>query len=285
MGSLPTICACVIRNEGKFRIDAVKVSGSIFLRISFFLVVIFLQPQIFAQNASNAHRSARHKASVPFVGCPSDGQLGPGEAPRGESQVVAISPEIARRLAYYKADEGAGILAPRGWHCFSTYGSNGNTLYISPEPISGEMLFSEHWKGFTGAVIQVSESDTGTSGRFDAARIVARVFPAHMAFVDGVISEGLEPASDFPKGPYPTDKLKYLSKEAVEYETPANHDGLGTNSNLRKNSSPIKGVAIFDPNGEDRGLVYAALRLPPDAADLASIIIHEIESQKTQDVN
>jgi hypothetical protein len=282
MGILHPICDCTVKNEVKFRLDVVKMA-SILVKIIFFLVVIALQSPLFAQNAPSAHRSAELKAIVPFVGCPSDGQLGPGEAPRGESKVVAISPKIARRLAYYKAYDGAGILAPRGWHCFNTYGSNGNNLYISPEPISGKTLFSSHWRGFTGAVIQVSEIDTSTSGRFEAARIVARVFPAHMAFADGVISEGIVPASVFPKGPYPSDKLRYLSKEAVEYETPANHNGLGTNSNLRKNTSPIKGVAIL--NLDNEVLVYAALRLPGSAADLGPIIIREIERVMTQDAN
>lgn len=291
MGNLPSICGSAVRTEWKFRFDPARMAASIFRSISFFLIAIVLQFHSFAQNASSAHRSARVEVTVPFVGCPSDGQLGPGEAPRGESKVVAISPKMARRLAYYKADHGAGILAPRGWHCFSTYGSSGSNLYVTPEPINGkEVLLSSDWKGFTGPVIQVSEAITGTSGRFDAARIIARVFPAHMAFVDGVISEGIEPASEFPKGPYPSDKLRYLSKEAVEYETLANHDGLGTkNSRLRKNSSPIKGVAIFNPDNEDPGLVYAALRLPPDAADLGPIIIREIEREIkreiTKDVN
>src|SRR5579864_2187946 len=134
MAILRPIRGCAVRNEGRSRLDAVKMAGSIFVSISFFLVAISLQSRLFAQNASSAHRSAGPKASVPFVGCPSDGQLGPGEAPRGEnSQVVAISPEIARRLAYYKADHGSGILAPRGWHCFGTYGSNGSNLYVTPE--------------------------------------------------------------------------------------------------------------------------------------------------------
>jgi hypothetical protein len=285
MGNLHTICGCAVRNEGTFRLAAVKLATSIFVGISFFLGAIFLHSHLFAQNASSAHRSAGLKASVPWVGCPSDGQLGSREAPgwesNGESEVVANSPEIARRLAYYKAYDGPGILAPRGWHCFGTYGSNGSNLYVTPEPIDGKVLFSDHWKGFTGAAIQISEMLTDTSGRFSAARIIALVFPAHIAYAEAVISEGLEPASSFRKGPYPSDKLKYLSKEAVEYETPANHDGLGTHTRLRKNHNPIKGVAILT----EESLIHAALRLPPDATDLGPIIIRQIERDMRQAVN
>jgi len=45
---------------------------------------------------------------------------------------------------------------------------------------------------------------------------------------DGVITEGIEPASDFPFGPYPTDTLKYHGDVTVEFQTPANTKGLGT---------------------------------------------------------
>jgi hypothetical protein len=67
---------------------------------------------------------------------------------------------------------------------------------------------------------------------------IARVFPAHRAFVRKVIAEGIEPTSDFPFGPYPNDKLTYKNKEMVEYETPAHKDGLGTQSRLQKSYWP-----------------------------------------------
>ena len=183
---------CALRNKGKLMLHAVKIASSLFVSISCFLIAIFLQSHSLAQNASGTHRPTRPEARVPFVGCPSDGQQGPLDAspPRDESEVVAVSPEIARRLAYYKAYDSPRILAPRGWHCFGTYGSNGSNLYVTPEPINGkEVLLSSDWKGFTGAAIQISEMLTGTSGRFSAAKIIALVFPAHMAFAENVISD------------------------------------------------------------------------------------------------
>jgi hypothetical protein len=184
---------------------------------------------------------------------------------------------MAQRLAYYKAEGGFGVLAPRGWHCFSTYGSNGSNLYLSPVAMDGKEVLSSRWKGFSGQVIQVSASFGGTSGRFGVAGAIARVFPDRKQFVDDVISEGIEPASSFPSGPYPTDKLTYLSKNIVEFETPANSKGLGTDSMLLVNSSPVKGVAILF--GEEPNLVKAAVRLSPENPSLVHAIIRQLESE------
>src|SRR5580698_5306558 len=131
------------------------------------------------------------QAAVPFVGCKSDGQAGPVDAPSGTSKAVPSSAGAAQRLAYYKAASAFGTLAPRGWYCFGTYGSAGASLYVSPEPIARAALFSADWTGFTGPAIQISLSDGGTSGRFQVARMIARVFPAHRAFADQVIAEGI----------------------------------------------------------------------------------------------
>ena len=84
------------------------------------------------------------------------------------------------------------------------------------------------WKGFTGSAIEIAVSSGGTSGRFEVAKVIARVFPAYKQFAQNVIAEGIEPASDFPSGPYSNDKLTYRAKNIVEFETPANTAGLGT---------------------------------------------------------
>ena len=166
-------------------------------------------------------------AEVPFVGCASDGQAGPQDAPSGQAKPLAIPPAVAQRLAYYKAEYGAGVLAPREWHCFSTYGSDGVKLFVSPDPIDPKTLMSMDRKGFSGPAVQISALSGGTSGRFEVAKVVARVFPAYKAFAQNVIAEGIEPAGDFPFGPYPQDKLTYRGTAIVEFETPANSEGWG----------------------------------------------------------
>lgn len=214
---------------------------------------------------------------VPFVGCASDGQTGPRAAPTGKSKVVAISPAAALRLAYYKAQYGPGVLAPRGWHCFSTYGSNGNNLFISPDPIDSKLLFSDDWKGFSGPAIQISYSSGGTSGRFEVAKVIARVFPAYKQFAQNVIAEGIEPASDFPSGPYATDKLTRRAKNIVEFDTLANSAGLGTDSRLLPNASPIDGVAII--TGADTDLIQLSARVSAKDRDLIPLIVKQVESE------
>ena len=132
---------------------------------------------------------AQEKAgtAVPFVGCASDGQTGPQEAPSGTSRSVTTSPEAAHQLAYYTSEEGFGVLAPRGWYCFGTYGSGGVALFVSPQPIDTANLFSADRSGFLGPAIEVSHRFGDTSGRFDVAEVIARVFPDYKAFVSEVM--------------------------------------------------------------------------------------------------
>ena len=214
---------------------------------------------------------------VPFVGCKSDGQVGPLGAPKGNGETVQISAEKAQRLAYYKAEQGWGVLAPRGWYCFETYGSNGESLFVSPQPIGADNLFSRSWKGFTGPAIQISCESGGTSGRFGVARMIARVFPAHRDFVRKVIAEGVERASDFPFGPYPKDKLRYKSNEMVEYRTPSRTKGLGTDSRLLEDVDPIRGVAVLV--GPDTDLAFLAVRLLGAMSHLVPTIVEQLERE------
>ncbi len=235
-------------------------------------------PEGYSQAKPAAASAQKPAVTVPFVGCASDGQAGPQPAPTGQAKAVALVAAVAQRLAYYKAEYGPGVLAPRGWHCFSTYGSDGANLFVSPDPIDTKNIFSDGWKGITGDGIQISVADGGTSGRFEVAKVIARVFPAYKAFAQSVIAEGLEPASDFPFGPYPNDKLTYRSQSVVEYETPANTQGLGTVSRLLANASPIDGVAIIA--GADTDLIQLSARLSGANHDLIPAIVGQVESDE-----
>jgi len=238
-------------------------------------------PAVFAQSAPAAKPAPSVVVTVPFVGCASDGQAGPQAAPTGQSLAVAIPAAMARRLAYYQSEYGPGALAPRGWHCFAVYGSNGSSLFVSPDAIDSTTVMSMDWKGFAGNAVQISDMSGGTSGRFEVAKVIARVFPAYKTFAQNVIAEGIEPASDFPFGPYPSDKLTYRGKNIVEFVTPANTQGLGTDSRLQANASPISGVAIIA--GTDTDLVQLSARVPANDSDLIPAMVGQAEKEAAVD--
>ena len=216
--------------------------------------------------------------TISFIGCKSDGQVGPLDAPTGQAPAIKVPAAAARRLVYYKAENGMGVLAPRGWHCFSTYGSNGTSLFVSPEAMDATSILSTGWKGFAGPAIQISVADGGTSGRLQVAKVIARVFPNRRQFVQNVIAEGIEPASSFPAGPYPHDQLTHRGKNVVEYETPANMAGLGTASRLQTNSSPIRGVAIL-LSDDSTSLIQLSARLSEQDRDLITAIVQQVERE------
>lgn len=239
------------------------------------ILAVGMQHRLLAQPQSALNAPQQSVVSVPFVGCKSDGQVGPLEAPDGKTVPMAIGFKAAQELAYYKSAQGIGTLAPRGWYCFATYGSSGQSLYVRPEPIDTKNIFSSSRSRFAGPLIQVSRRFGDTSGRFTVAEIIARVFPAYQAFVRGVIRDFDQPAGSFPSGPYPTDTLGYRSKTVVEYRTPPQTDGLGTYSWLEKNGSPIEGAAILV--GPSPDLMLLAVRLPPDLNGLTPTIINNFE--------
>ena len=211
--------------------------------------------------------------AVPFKGCASDGQVGPQEAPDGKSTSVQTSPRVAHQLAYYRSAQGLGVLAPRGWYCFGTYGSGGDTLFVTPQPIDTTNIFSAGQTAFSGPAIEISRRFGDTSGRFTVAEVIARVFPAYKSFVTAVM-EGFD--LPVPFGPYPNDMLTYKGKTVVEYKTPAKTEGLGTRTRLTKNDSPIFGAAILV--GPTPDLLFLSVRLPDDLTGLTSIIVRQAES-------
>jgi len=210
-------------------------------------------------------------AEVPSIGCPSDGQVGPMEVPPANTIQLPIPEEAARQLAYYRWTGGIGILAPRGWHCFDRYGSSGDALMVSAKPL-------DLARGIDGPAVELNRSIGDTSGRFTVARIAARVFPSAATFVADVTREFGVPSSDYPTGPYPADSLVYKGKTVVEYRTPAESEGLGTQTLLKKNASPIEGVAILTGDSPP-DLFLVAIRLPREMAALTRIIVDQVERE------
>jgi hypothetical protein len=227
---------------------------------------------------------ANAQASVPYVGCPGDGQTGPYVAAKGFPKPVKLPPAVANQLAWYeyKGEAGQfGTLGPRGWNCFVTIGSDGEFLYIAPEDLnSAKLLEHRNWKGFKGPVIQLSAADGGTSGRFEAAQAVARVFPAYRSYARKIIAEGFGPASDYPFGPFPSDHLTYKGKKLVEFTTPSHRKGLGTMSWLLPSDQPIIGFALLTIGPDvDTGLLQLNVRLPRSLSYLSAALLQQAEAE------
>jgi hypothetical protein len=218
--------------------------------------------------------TAEAAQTVPFVGCASDGQQGPVAAPKGQPKALAIDAAAATGLAWYQAQYSAGALAPRGWKCFSFYGSSGVTLTIAP---SGKL--DDMNQPIAGPAVILVDDSGGTSGRFDVAKVAARVFAApEKAFVASVIAEGVEPKANFPAGPYPTDKMTYKTPTLVEFATPAGKAGLGAAAGLGASPLPVVGVAKLVGPADGPDLYLLAARLPAAQADLATAIVGAAEA-------
>ena len=230
---------------------------------NFVLIPFVLSISVATMAWADTGRSGR----VPFVGCASDGQIGPQPAPTN-GRTPAVPPSLAGRLAYYSSGS-LGVLAPRGWHCFGLYGSNGSLLIVTPERHDAADLLTPS-STLAGAAIQLSLSSGETSRRFEVAEVAARLFPAKKEFVARVIGEGIEPASAFPEGPYPGDILHRRSDTEVEFETPAESEGMGTRSRLVKNGDPIRGLAIVT---NENDLVLLDVRVERGLRRLAPTII------------
>jgi len=181
---------------------------------------------------------------------------------------------MAAKLANYASGSGLGVLAPRGWSCFGTVGSDGDELLVTTDPDDARKHFMNTRPGFRGPVVYLTHRLGGTSGRFSVAEVIMRVFPDHKAFAEGVTQ--MFPYMKFAVGPYPGDRLTYKSKTIVEYTTPARTDGLGTYARLEKNDRPIDGVAILIDQAEP-DLLLLAVRLPQDLKEAVSTIVHQVE--------
>lgn len=210
---------------------------------------------------ATAHAENTPTAQVPFVGCPGIGgpDPGPWPVPKGAPRVLPSPPTgRAARIAYYRANWGPGVFAPRGWHCQAWGGADGSFIIVTPtappaviprEPVKGP------------GVIAI-ESYGGTGGRFEVAEVSARLFPKVMAdFIARVKAEGF-PYPDFSKiKAFPDDQYTYLTLKLVKFTTPAHQEGIGTGIFV-PSRDPVRGVVSLSPgDGRDTNLLKCDIRL------------------------
>lgn len=214
-------------------------------------------------------------AALPFVGCASDGQAGPARAPRARRAPMTLHGPSFAAYAYYSMGE-IGVFGPRGWHCFGLSGSNGAILLVTPEPLGADGLGRR--SGIPGPAIQLTYRYGGTSGRFEVARAIARLFPGQMGFVRRVAAEGIE--TDFPSGPYPDDYLYRASPTEVIFETASGRTGLGTENRLAREPEPVGGIVILrEVEGEgDFDLVKLDMRMPGELSQRRSWIVEGVRA-------
>jgi hypothetical protein len=223
--------------------------------------------------------------TVPFVGCPADGQTGAIAAPKGKPVPVELDSSLAAKLAFYQA-EGLGVLAPRGWHCALLYGSSGSLLLATPDPIRLDDYFDTS-KTVAGPAVQVSYNYGGTSGRSSVAAIVARFFPQREDFVRSVVEleKTFGSKRPYPTGPFSGDKLVTRKKTVVEFITLANAKGLGTVGRLKPDDEPIYAAAMLLGEADEPDTVTAAVRLPKEDAELACTIVRDLERRHCKTKN
>jgi hypothetical protein len=208
---------------------------------------------------------------VPVVGCSADGQMGPVKPQAGEAMPVPVEQRVAGQIAYYKGASSLGVFAPRGWYCRAWYGSNGSILVVTPKRLESPYF---PLPSISGLAVTIDSSDAGTSGRFHVAIVAARLFPlVGGEFITRVRQEHLIADSSFDPEPYPDDQLNYLSDRFVEYTTPANHAGLGTDGMLEMSNLPVRGLTILNLATEVNSLTEVRVRLPASMNSVAQAIV------------
>jgi len=207
--------------------------------------------------------------TVPFVGCPADGQQGHIAPPRGQPHAVDSSSESLEGIAYYKGDYAPGVFAPVGWRCHVWYGSSGSTVLVALAPID-----TTKFSPVSGPAVELSADFGGTSGRFGAAKYGARLFPKRLAgFIARVKSEGLVSDSEFNPRQFARDSVTPLSSLVAEFTTPPGLTGLGTAWSLGPTQDPIHGVAFIAGDSTEPDLVMFRARLGATNQHLEAVLL------------
>jgi len=214
--------------------------------------------------------------SVPFVGCPSEGQAGAAPAPPS-GPVPRVAGAAARHLAYYRS-ETLAVLAPRGWHCLALRGPDGASLLVTRDPFE-----AADWTGqrrYSGPAVQLSvilpprirPGEPAT--RSGHAEFVARYFPLFLDRVRHLASvESLR--EPLPWGPYPEDRIRRRSASWIAYVTPPGREGLGTSGALAPAGLPIRGWLRFAPD-DGLSLLKLHIRLPRRARNVEAAIQRQV---------
>jgi hypothetical protein len=207
--------------------------------------------------------------TVPFVGCETVGPMGSAPAPGGSTVDVAINPGFVDQLAFYRAEEGEGVLAPRGWHCVAMYGPGIVRLVVMPG-IDRELAAAGKLE-ISGPAVAVETAEGAGPGKVKVAGLSARLFPVRRDWARQTLrAAGLAA----PDGPYAHDVLSYENDVVVQFRTPANQEGFGAEL-FGRGADPVDGLAMLI--GQDSLLVQ--VRLPDSLRRLTSAILKQVEQE------
>jgi len=208
---------------------------------------------------------------VAAVDCPANDQMGPARLQTGESMPAPVEQRLTEQIAYFKAEGSPGVYAPKAWSCRAWYGSNGSVLVVTPKRIEPPYF---PLPMLTGPAVMIETWDGGTSGRFHVAIVAAQLFPLlGSEFITRVRQEHLIADSLFDVEPYPDDQLRYLSDRFVEYTTPPNRTGLGTDGMFEVSNLPVRGLTILNLEAEVNSMTEIRVRLPVALHSVAEAIV------------
>jgi hypothetical protein len=220
---------------------------------------------------------------IPAIDCPADDQTEPEKSAGSEPTPVQVEPRLADQLAYYGSARRLGVFAPKGWSCRAWSGANGSFLVVTPKHLAPPYY---PLPNIGGPAVTINSWDGGGPGRFHVAIIAAQLFSlVGSEFIAHVRQEHLIPDSSFGVTRYAEDDVKYLSDRLVEFSTPANHPGIGSDDMLEVSAAPIRGLMILNLENEVDTLTELRIRLPPNLNSLAEAILQLqatcMQSQKT----
>ena len=172
-----------------------------------------------------------------------------------------------------------GVLAPRGWHCFSLYGSSGTVVLVTPRPIDVKRIYEPNFK-LAGNGIEFGYTLGGTSGRFEVARVAAKFFPIARDLIDRAAKEEKEIGVpfDLSGNAFLHDRIVSRTDTVVRFVTPDKKQGLGTSNRLAPNASPVEGMTALIIDGGETDLIELNVCLARKDLDLIPTIQSVVEA-------
>jgi hypothetical protein len=245
------------------------------IKISIFLSALLLSACLISMPTANA------TSTVPFVGCANGGMVNT-PAPISNAVQLDIPATIASHLAIY-ADDQFTILAPRGWRCIGLVGNDNHSLWVYPansdQSSNGAGVGVRGFYALTGPGIRTVLSFTG------------RYFPEKLnktAIQSYIAASGENESVDHFVAPYdPFDRLKYISKTKIEFETPPGKNGLANRIFNGPSKLPAFGFLFdnYDPKEEidNEGVIFAAVRLTLNLSNLKWSILASLKKCLSSD--